>query len=124
MATATYNSTVTSTAAPAGEVGQTISHVALWDDTSRTNLIMTFALTSTQSALTLGQSINIAANAWVWTFTSTQLFAFGERECLHGIFRANRYLSYHTGNPGGSGTSNRRGGMGMSTLNSANFTYA
>ena len=124
MATSTLNTAVSSQAAPSGAVGSIISHAAVWDDDSQTNFITAFVLTSTQSALTLGQTLKIAANSWVFTFTSSQLSDFGEVEALYGIFRADRYITWHTGAPGNAGTANRESDIDPTLLDVSNLTYA
>ena len=124
MATATLNTTFSTIGAPQGAVGSIISHCAVWNDSSRTEFIMAFALTSTQVALTLGQTLNIAANAWVFTFTSSDLSDYGEVEALRGIFRADRYISWHTGSPGGSGSNNRESALTATLLDVSNIDFA
>ena len=129
MGTATYGAALESAGAAAGDVGDTASHVAVWDDVGRTNFIASFALDATLAALAEGQSIQFASNALVLTLTkgassSDDIAAFGLVEALRGVFRANRYLSWHTGAPGTNGTANRITGIANTLLTVSNLTFA
>ena len=129
MATATYGAAITSAGAASGDVGDAASHVAVWDDASRTNLVGSFALDSTLAGLAEGQTIQFAADGLVFTLTegsgsADDISAFGLVEALRGMFRANRYLSWHTGAPGANGTSNRITGIAGTLVTVSNMTYA
>ena len=102
MATATFNTAFTSEAAESGDVGDIPAYARVYDDSSQTNEIARFDLSSTHTGLTLSQTINFAANALVFTLaegsnSSDDITAFGLVEALRGIFRADRYISFFTG---------------------------
>ena len=129
MATATYGAALESAGAASGDVGDACSHVAVWNDASRTNFIAWFALDSTLAGLAEGQTIQFASSALVLTLTegsggSDKLSDFGLQESLRGIFRANRYVTWHTGSPGNAGTSSRITGIAGTLVTVSNFTYA
>ena len=135
MATATFNAIIESEAAESGDVGSVPRRVALWDDDSRTNFIAEFVVKKAGSnpladldALALGQTIRFAANDLVFTLindssAAVRLSNFGLVEALRGIFRTNRYATWHTGATS-SGTANRINGIAPTLLPVGNITYA
>lgn len=129
MATATYNQTLQSAGAAAGDVGSQPSHCAIWDSVGMTNLVVRFNLNSTLAALVQGQPIQFAANELILTLTQAassndNISDFGLVEALRGMFSANRYVSWHTGDPGSSGSSNRITGITPTLLTVTNLTFA
>ena len=129
MATATFNTAFTSEGAESGDVSDIPDYCAVFDDASKTNWITNFDLTSTHSGLTLGQTISYAANALAFTLTegansNDPISGFGLVECLHGMFRADRYLTFHTDDPGTGGTDNEIDGIAPTLLDVSNLDYA
>ena len=129
MATATYGSQLESAGAAAGDVGDQASHVSVFDDSSLTNFVASFALDATLAGLVANQTIEFAADDLVFTLTldsssEDELSEFGLVEAFRGIFRANRYLTWHTGAPGTAGTSNRIAGITPTLLTVSNLTFA
>ena len=135
MATATFNTVIESEAAAAGDVGNVPRRVAVWDDDSQSNFVAEFLVKKAGSnpladldALTLGQTIRFAANDLVFTLTNdaaaaVQLSDFGLVEALRGIFRADRYATWHTGATN-DGAANRIAGIAPTLLTAANITFA
>ena len=111
MATATTNANVESVVVTAAEVGDDVTHISVWDgdDPTSDEFIIAFSLTNNPSPLVLGETLRFNSGDLVFTFTSTELTDFGEVEALRGIFRAARYIRYHTGAPGTNGTVNDTG---------------
>ena len=73
-ATATVTVAFASEAAESGDVSDVPSHVSVYDDASKTTRYATFALDSSHSGLTLGQTINFAANALVFTLNRGAIY--------------------------------------------------
>ena len=129
MATATYGAALQSAGAAVGDVGDEASWVAIWNDANRTEFIIAFALDNTLAALAEGQPIQFGANDLVLTFTkqgtsADRISPYGLVETLRGAFRQNRYLSWHTGDPGVNGTANRIAGIANTLFTVSNITYA
>ena len=128
MATATYNASVTSVAAAGAAIGTTITHCQLWRSRTGANVsdpMMGFQLTSTQQALTAGQSLNVAADAFVFTLSAGALQDDGEEACLEGMFeQADVYMTFHTGASGTAGTTNRVTALGSVILDKDDWTIA
>ena len=125
MATATFNTAFTSEGAESGDVNDIPAYARVYDDSSQTNEIARFDLSSTHTGLTLSQTINFAANALVFTLaegsnSSDDITAFGLVECLRGIFRADRYISFFTGTADNSEID----GIAPTLLDVSNLTYA
>ena len=124
MATATINANVESEVVESGEVGDDVTHIALWDSAARTNFIIAFALTNNPDDLVLGETLRFNSGDLVFTFTSSELSDFGEVEALRGIFRVTRYITYHTGAPGSNGAANRITGLAATELPATALTFA
>ena len=129
MATATYGAALESAGAASGDVGDACSHVAIWNNAARTDFKVAFALDSTLAGLAEGQTIQFPASDLVLTLTldsgsADRIGASGLEDCLRGIFATNRYASWHTGDPGSNGTSNRITGIASTLITVSNMTYA
>ena len=107
MATARNETTVTSAAAQAAQVGNDCTHISLWDAAVGGNLLGQKAITGNPAPLALGEKFEIAAGALVLTVTkaadATDEMA---RRAAAGQVAGGVWVQYHTGAPGAAGTDN------------------
>ena len=123
MGKATLNTAKTSSAASGNDVTRTPNYGSIWTTDSTPVFLFDFSL-SGGSALTTGQTVNIAANAFSFTLTSTAFNAATEQEALKGMFGASRTLKIHYGDPGTNGTANTLTTLGDISLAASNWTYS
>ena len=129
MATATYGASLTSAEATAGDAGSQASHCVVWKESARTNAIASFDLNAVLAGIVEGQAIEFANNQLVFTLTlgsgsNDPLTEYGLAQALRGIFRENRYLSWHTGSPGNNYTANRIAGIPATLITVSNMVYS
>ena len=131
-ATATLNTDLRSAQAPAGAVGEDITHLAFWGTIAGTvvgDWMFNSALSNDPDAITLGQRITFDvannAQALVITYTDdlTPLSDYACEQALRGIFRVDRYLTMHTANPTEGGSAAAIAGIAPLALGAGNLTF-
>ena len=118
MATVRNSALIDSAQAAAAAVGEDVTWITLWDAAgsgsppSGGNPISAHRLTNNPDALTLGQSIEIAAGGIVQTLTrltaTSTLREYEEsvKRKLQGWIDGGIWVQYHDGGPGTAATSN------------------
>lgn len=107
MATATTNRNIESVGAPAGAVGQDITHVSIWSASTGGDLLAQGAITNNPDAFELGEKARILSG-WVMFRQNSgtgETDELQERK-LAGAIGTGVYVQWHTGAPGAAGTSN------------------
>lgn len=125
MATATSASEIESEIVESAEVGDDITHIGIHTGSSGTGgFLFSFALTNNPAALVLGETVKFDAGDLVITYTPpSNMHARAAVDVLEAILSGQRYLSYHTSNPGNTGSSSISG-IAYTSVVASDWTFA
>ena len=125
MAQAANSNVESSALATAGAVGDDCTHVALWNTAVGGDLLWRQAISTDPSALALGERLQIVSGALVIDVPT----ATGETEAMaqrkaQGAITGGVWVSFHTGDPGSTGTDNQITELGYTGIAEADWTIS